>query len=140
MKFPIKYLFWILGGSLFLFSYSGSNAWIQGGSTSDNLLAIHDKDSPNYNTDCIGCHGDMQDIGTLDPYLVEAHSINMSTRMCSIPSSGNKRCWYCHRDGTDLLEKSAGNLRRNVDVAICAQCHGPKGPGKVLYLTGGGMM
>ena len=65
MKMHIKHLFWILLGAVLAFSYSASNAQMMRGgnsgeSTSENLLAIHDKDSPNYNDDCISCHGDMQ--------------------------------------------------------------------------------
>jgi cytochrome c553 len=48
------------------------------------------------------------------------------------------KCVWCHRSvdltrGTQRRENSSGTLRKHVDVALCALCHGPSGPGIQFY-------
>src|SRR3990172_3694149 len=51
----------------------------------------------------------------------------------SIQYTTDKKCLYCHK-GTDLVEYSAGNLRKNVNVSTCYYCHMKGSIGKEFYV------
>lgn len=99
-----------------------------------NLVQMHDAASPSYNDDCITCHGDMSDETTLSNAVLGIHP-----RMCPYvyqaageTEMNNNVCRYCHQS-VDFLDHSAGNLRRQVDVDLCQNCHTRAGPGRELY-------
>ena len=47
----------------------------------------------------------------------------------------DQKCRWCHKT-VDLDQKSAGNLRRHVDVMLCSLCHGVFGVEKQFYQAG----
>jgi mono/diheme cytochrome c family protein len=47
----------------------------------------------------------------------------------------DQKCLWCHRT-VDLDQKSAGNLRRHVDVMLCSLCHGASGVEQQFYQAG----
>lgn len=101
-----------------------------------NLVAIHDKSSSGYNSDCISCHGDMSDETSLSSSVQAIHP-----RMCpyvyqaageASNTTTNAVCAYCHVS-VDFVGGSAGNLRKQVAAENCISCHRLAGPGRLLY-------
>ena len=95
------------------------------GTTADptvNYDAVHNPAAPEFNTDCVSCHAGRIDEGSLDDAVPGFHALKLA--MDSIYSTDvvNERCVYCH-SAVDSVTGSAGNLRRQVDVALCASCH-----------------
>lgn len=90
-----------------------------------NLYAIHDSTSSRYRDDCTSCHSSVLKGTELDSSVTSAHA----TMIQHVP---NGRCTYCHST-VDLLQGSAGNLRRQVSVTTCDACHGPNGPSTKQY-------
>ena len=106
-----------------------------------NIIAIHDSSSKQYNKKCGECHAEIHSRQSLDPSIPAAHP-GMVPFAAGKPGD-DRQCRWCHRtvdltQGTQALEKSKGNLRRHVDVALCTLCHGPDrgGPGKQFYQSG----
>ncbi len=104
------------------------------GSDPDNLLAIHDVASSSYNGDCLSCHSGVLTEQTEDPRILSFHQAMLPFTPGYNPRHGasNDTCVQCHRH-VDLVMDSAGALRKQVDPALCALCHGPSGPGPVYY-------
>ena len=102
-----------------------------GGGITDNLIALHDSNSPQYDKNCIDCHAEVLNEESLDPETPTAH---VSMLLKTPGKKDNDRCAYCHRN-VDLLQKSTGNLRRHVDANLCAMCHGPFNPVKQFYAS-----
>jgi hypothetical protein len=107
----------------------------------DNLIALHDSRSDQYETECKSCHEDIHSRETFDPAIPAAH-LAMSPFAAGEPGS-DQQCRWCHRtvdlaQGTQTRGKSIGNLRRHVDATLCTLCHGPyrDGPGAQLYQSG----
>ncbi|MFQ6092810.1 MAG: hypothetical protein ACE5OR_09030 [bacterium] len=102
-----------------------------------NLVALHDSASSQYNPDCltVGCHDTLlKEEKSLDPRVPAIH-----TKMIPYVPGYNPRkgvssatCLHCHRS-VDLINKSASALRKNVSPQICVVCHTSAGPGKALY-------
>ncbi|MDH3813560.1 MAG: cytochrome c [Acidobacteriota bacterium] len=106
-----------------------------------NIIAIHDSSSKQYNKNCGECHAEIHSRQSLDPSISAAHPA-MAPFAAGKPGD-NRQCMWCHRtvdltQGTQTLEKSKGNQRRHVDVALCTLCHGPyrDGPGQQFYQSG----
>ena len=99
-----------------------------------NLVAMHNAESTSFNSDCISCHGSMQHETTLSESVGGVHLVKMPWLLQTSGESqiNNQLCLHCHPT-VDLLGKSAGNLRRQVDVDICRGCHTSAGPGRELY-------
>lgn len=99
-----------------------------------NLLAMHDSESPQYNGDCLSCHAGVLEESTRDPRVLSFHQAMMPYTPGYNPAHGpnNEVCVQCHRF-VDLEMDSAGALRKQVDPALCALCHGPSGPGPQFY-------
>jgi cysteine-rich repeat protein len=98
-----------------------------------NIIAMHDRSSPQYDKHCTECHGDVLTRKSLNTSIPTAH-------LSMLPYTpgewgDDKQCRWCHRS-VDLAQGSAGNLRRNVDAVLCSLCHGPFGPAKQFYVTG----
>jgi hypothetical protein len=87
-----------------------------------NLIAIHDSNSDKYNKKCSECHADILSEQSLNAELKTAH-VTMFDFAPGKPGH-DKQCIWCHRT-VDLVEGSAGNLRKQVDATLCALCHGP---------------
>lgn len=95
----------------------------------NNIIAIHDSSSPQYNKDCISCHADILSAQSLQSSIPNVH-------VAMIPFTPGEKdeetCVVCHRT-VDLVQGSAGNIRKQVKATLCAMCHGPAGPGKQFY-------
>ncbi len=89
-----------------------------------NVITIHDPGSADYDTDCIACHGEKLNELALDCETPTPHS-----RMLDQFPLGNDRCLACHESGTNLINESAGGLRRQVDMEFvqCTLCHNEPG-------------
>ena len=101
-----------------------------------NPIPIHDKNSSQYRTDCssTSCHKSILKETSLDSSIMTFHVLKVLDPDISkyFGKTTDKKCLYCHKD-TDLIEHSAGNIRRNVDVSICHYCHTKGNIGKEFY-------
>ena len=93
-----------------------------------NFLAIHDATSPSFDPQCADCHVDKTREVILAPGIPSLHSLK--NRMFS--RGGRSSCTVCHT-GADLVDYSAGSLRKQVSPEFCAQCHGALGTGTRLF-------
>jgi len=95
----------------------------------NNIIAIHDSSSRQYNKECVSCHADILRAQSLEPSIPNAH-------VAMIPFAPGEEdedtCVVCHRT-VDLVQGSAGNIRKQVKATYCTMCHGPAGPGKPFY-------
>jgi len=114
--------------------------WVLVGSADDdteNLIALHDSSSPQYNENCNECHADIHTAQSLDPAIPAAHVAMLP--FAPGETGDDEQCVVCHRtvnlvQGTPQPEgKSKGDLRKHVDSAYCTLCHGPSGPGTQFY-------
>jgi cytochrome c553 len=96
-----------------------------------NLLALHDSVSADYDPECIKCHGTKLNEKSLQRSVPSFHAA-MVPEIPGYQGGTDKDCQYCHKS-VDLLQQSAGTLRRNVKVEACTSCHGPAGPAKQYY-------
>jgi len=87
-----------------------------------NIIAIHDSGSEEYNKKCSECHADIRNGQSLDPLIPNVH-VAMFDFAPGKPGD-DKQCIWCHRT-VDLVQGSAGNIRKQVDATLCAMCHGP---------------
>jgi hypothetical protein len=89
-----------------------------------NLVAIHNPESPRYNSNCLHCHQDILNRTTLDPRVQEIHRRMLPYVGTWRGSPRNEDCAFCHRGGVDLSgERSAAGIRRQVPTQSCAGCH-----------------
>ncbi len=100
----------------------------------ENLLALHKPTSSSYDENCLSCHGDVLTEQTEDPRTPSFHQAMMPFTPGYNPAHGpdNDVCVQCHRY-VELSMDTASALRKQVDPAMCALCHGPSGPGPVFY-------
>ena len=97
-----------------------------------NVVAVHDRSSQQYDDNCLDCHAGVTTATSLAPGIEAAHPVMLS----STPGEDTEeKCVFCHRS-VDLMQFSAGNLRRQVDVNLCSVCHGPSASSRQLYQTG----
>ena len=94
-----------------------------------NTVALHDSNSEQYRDDCLSCHSEILTEESLDPSIPTAHNAMLPE---TPGETTQAKCVYCHTR-TDILQHSAGNIRRNVAVATCDLCHGPSGPSTKQY-------
>jgi cytochrome c5 len=108
-----------------------------------NLIAVHDSSSGEYNKRCSECHTDILSEQSLKPSIAPAAHVAMFDFAPGKPGD-DKQCGWCHRT-VDLVQGSAGNIRKQVDATLCAMCHGgpidrdgpgPSGTVKKFYLAG----
>lgn len=93
-----------------------------------NVRALHSPASSQYDRDCIKCHGDILEEQSLDVRVPGIHPV-------MLPQVGGETdavCVKCHVS-VDFDARSAGNVRRNVDVNTCAVCHAKGGAGYPFY-------
>jgi len=86
-----------------------------------NIIAIHDSSSDEYKKECGKCHKDILSEQSLESSVPAAH-VAMFPFAAGKPGS-DEQCRWCHRT-VDLVQGSAGNMRRGVDVILCSLCHG----------------
>ncbi len=103
-----------------------------GGGDDKNLISLHDKNSPQYDKNCTNCHAAILVEESLDPSILTAHT----SMLFETPGENdNEKCGWCHRT-VDLVQGSAGNLRKQVKADLCAVCHGDDfGEAKRYYQT-----
>ncbi len=94
-----------------------------------NIIAIHDSSSEKYKKKCSECHADIAKAQSLEPSIAPAAHVAMFDFAPGKPGD-DKQCIWCHRT-VDLVQGSAGNLRKQVDATLCTLCHGDP-PRKVI--------
>lgn len=111
------------------------DAAVSDSTTGENVVAQHDPTAPEYREDCLSCHAGVLTEETRDPRILSFHQAMMPFTPGYNPAHGpnDKVCVQCHRF-VDVVQDSAGALRKQVDPALCALCHGPSGPGPVYYV------
>src|SRR4030042_3564935 len=100
-----------------------------------NLIASHDSASPKYDKNCTNCHADILTQISLNPSILNSHAAMLPY---TPGKENNKKCILCHRtgdlvQGTTRVEKSKSNLRKGVNMVLCAVCHSPSGPGPQFF-------
>lgn len=96
---------------------------------STNYISLHNSASSQYRSDCLSCHSDILEETSLNPNIESAHQAMMNhTPGAAIAD----KCVYCHAS-VDILQHSAGNIRKNVSAATCDVCHGPGDTGTQYY-------
>jgi hypothetical protein len=88
-----------------------------------NIIAIHDSSSEQYDKDCLDCHAVILSAKSLDESIAPAAHVAMFD-FAPGKRGDDKQCRWCHRT-VDLVQGSAGSLRKQVDATLCAMCHGP---------------
>ena len=131
----------VTGDSIVSHSQKSDDGEEDGFDPKKNIIAIHDSSSEQYKKNCDECHAEIHSRQSLDPSIPAAHP-GMAPYAAGKPGD-DKQCRWCHRtvdltQGTQALDKSKGNQRRHVDVALCTLCHGPYrgGPGQQFYQSG----
>lgn len=100
----------------------------------ENVLALHEPSSPQYNGACLSCHRGVLTETSRDPRVPSFHQAMLPFTPGYNPAHGpsDAVCVQCHRF-VEVRTDSAGALRKQVDPALCALCHGPSGPGPQFY-------
>ncbi len=104
--------------------------------STENLLALHNSSSPQYNKNCSTCHEGIHTRQTLDPSIPDAHVAMLP--FAAGETDSDKKCTWCHRS-VDLVQAAGSpltlrtSLRKRIDVKLCTLCHGPDGPAKQFY-------
>jgi hypothetical protein len=103
----------------------------------DNTIAAHDRNSPQYNRNCSDCHADIHTRHTLDPVIPDAHVAMLP--FAPGETDSNDQCTWCHRS-VDLVQAAGSSplvmpnsIRKRIDPRLCTMCHGPGGPAKQFY-------
>ncbi len=86
-----------------------------------NIIAIHDSSSDEYKKKCSECHADIANAQSLEPSIPAAHVAMFD--FAPGKAGDDKQCIWCHRT-VDLVQGSAGNIRKQVDATLCTLCHG----------------
>ena len=87
-----------------------------------NVAAIHDADAEAYDANCVACHANKLTESSLDSDVAGFHRVAIE-RHAFAGDTPNEQCVYCHTSVDFTGGQSAGNLRRSVDVSLCAGCH-----------------
>jgi len=102
----------------------------------DNIIALHDRNSLQYNRNCSDCHADIHTGQTLDPLVPDAHVAMLP--FAAGETDSNDQCTWCHRS-VDLVQAAGSplmtpnSIRKRIDPRLCTMCHGPGGPAKQFY-------
>jgi hypothetical protein len=93
-----------------------------------DFVALHDRSHPQYDADCIKCHGTLLGEETLAPDRPGPHTRMLPAFLAlGQVEPTNADCVWCHYH-TDLVQESGGDLRRQVYVSWCWGCHRESGP------------
>jgi hypothetical protein len=102
--------------------------------TGQNLFAIHDPNSAQFDGDCIGCHGDKINGKSADPRgnIFSYHGLHIPVSL-GLPAvnpedvtSSDCTTGACHGSTagrSDLINQSAASLWKNVSPLGCVPCH-----------------
>jgi hypothetical protein len=112
--------------------------------TTQNLFAVHDPTSGQFDGDCIGCHADKINAKSADPKgkIFSYHGLHIPVSLDvgkvkpEDVTSSDCTTGECHGSTggrTDLIDRSAGSLRKNVWPIVCVGCHQDNGPGVKLF-------
>jgi|GEM_PF-1439375 len=82
-----------------------------------NLIALHRGAENVPQKECLSCHGAILEETTGNRKIKTMHRLHLESRRDT-----PKTCSSCHRS-VDLREGSAGALRKQVDPAVCVECH-----------------
>jgi len=118
--------------------------------TQGNVIAVHDRNSTLYGTNCTSCHAGMLTEASLNTAVrpTTAHGTMLRAGNKPGSSGSNNQCRWCHHSMTIVEgpptpeDPSKGSLRRQVDSALCTMCHGPStsrpsgSGGRQLYQVG----
>ncbi|MDH3690768.1 MAG: carboxypeptidase-like regulatory domain-containing protein [Gammaproteobacteria bacterium] len=102
----------------------------------ENIIALHDRSSGQYNKHCSDCHADIHTGQSLDPLIPDAHVAMLP--FAAGKTDSDDKCAWCHRS-VDLVQAAGSplplesSLRKRVDARTCTLCHGPAGPGKQFF-------
>ena len=102
----------------------------------DNIIALHDRNSPQYNRNCSDCHADIHRGESLNPSIPDAHVAMLP--FAPGETGSNDQCSWCHRS-VDLVQAAgspvmlSNSIRKRIDPRLCTMCHGPGGPAKQFY-------
>jgi mono/diheme cytochrome c family protein len=102
----------------------------------DNIIALHDRNSPQYNRNCSDCHADIHRGESLNPSIPDAHVAMLP--FAPGETDSNDKCTWCHRS-VDLVQASGSplvvrnSIIKHFDPRLCTMCHGPGGPAKQFY-------
>lgn len=105
-----------------------------------NYIAIHDRNSLQYNDNCNSCHAEIHTRQTLNPSIPDAH-IAMLPAAPGKSDTDNNKCKWCHRS-VDLVQAAGSpqehitSIRKHIDARLCTLCHGPGGTGEQFYQVG----
>ncbi len=99
-----------------------------------DLIALHDASSPSFNKNCLSCHRDIMKKTTLNRKFKEAHAamVPFAPGYDAKVGVSSEVCISCHGK-VDLVQHSGAMIRRNVDVSMCAMCHGKSGPARKKF-------
>jgi len=112
--------------------------------TGQNLFAIHEPTSAQFDGDCIRCHSDKINGKSADPNgrIFTYHGMHIpviiDAKKVRPEDVTNNDCLAgeCHGSTggrSDLIDRSAGSLRKNVWPLVCVGCHQDSGPGVELF-------
>jgi len=123
MKIPTKFIVATVALMALSLVLGLTAVWAQG--PSGDIVDLHADLSKLDMAQCVGCHGNKAEEQSLDPSIKTPHAIH-------IPMFNG--CTMCHKS-VDFSQGSAAALRKQVDPAICAGCHGPN-PSSGVQLYG----
>jgi mono/diheme cytochrome c family protein len=102
----------------------------------DNIIAAHDRSSPQYKRNCSDCHADIHSRESLNPNIADVHVAMLP--FAPGETDSNDKCTWCHRS-VDLVQASGSplvvrnSIIKHFDPRLCTMCHGPSGPAKQFY-------
>lgn len=92
-----------------------------------NLYAAHDPASAQYRSDCLSCHESVITEVSADAAVDTFHvgMLKYLNPTWNVPDDvTDDACQYCHAEGVDLMNGSAGAIRRQVSIEDeCFMCH-----------------
>lgn len=152
------------GGGVSLWSSNASGEDdVSSTPSTTNAIAFHNRNSSRYNDNCLECHAAVL---TEVPVVSGAPVTNPRLRLIEPPPTrtvhgtmlrgsfkpgkrgDDRQCQFCHRsvnvvEGPSMPQDALqGTIRKRVDPAACALCHGPKAggqpnsPGPQFYQVG----
>jgi hypothetical protein len=92
-----------------------------------NLMAVHNPESPSYDPACLACHSDKLTENSLSASVAGFHQLKLGVTGAGVPiipgATPDAKCVFCHKRVDLSPNRSGANIRRNVDVQLCAACH-----------------
>lgn len=87
-----------------------------------NDIAAHTSSATITNAECVACHGQKAFEPSLDVNTYSAHKRHLYSAFLRFTSMGDG-CARCHV-ATDIEQGSGATVNKQVDVKVCASCHG----------------